>query len=186
MTKINKISIAAILGFTVIAIMVAVAWSTVASNALATEDESFVNEALPAETEEEANVQEESNEPIANATIEISIELQGLNPDTQIDVEFSKNREFIPHYDIKDKIILQYDGIKIPTYVYTISENVQKITFADSNEDEYSLYVYTPVGFAFDAFSPAEPSGQLTVDTTFTYIYKPYTGNYNLTVRYAL
>ena len=174
-TKINKISLGSLLGVLTIAIFAAVAWSVVAGNAFATEDETTTPElAAPEAQEAPAPEAQPAAEPTNDIT-QFSIKAAGL-PDgvePEIGLFDLEAYEYID-YKLGDYLEIE-SGAEATTKV---DRGIVSLTAKDANH-EYSFTICNPIGY--DNYN-VQPTIKISDKTDIVIQYQEYTGLYGVQV----
>lgn len=167
-TKINKMGLRSLLGIFAIAIFAAVAWTLVASNASAVEDEAEYCNSPNSEiiTEGEYAAEEQQN-----TTYQISFNIQGLDEGDTPSFQLLNHKDPVL-YNLGDKIT--FEGSKSE-----VSYDTDGSWIAVYNEDDGFVFTATNIGYEVDSFGPS-PFPK-TIDNNYDFVInlkkseKPYT-----------
>lgn len=161
---------------------VAVAWSTVAGNAFAIDEEATTGGAIEADASddglvaEDAKNNEEATEAQTNETALVNFRFVGLDTGVMPSYELTKNGEKVAPYDPSDPIIVNIgDSVQIFDREY----NGCDIYIYDETEDiTYNFTVSAPIGYDLIGTTPI--IAEITQNQTFEFSFKKYEGPYKI------
>lgn len=171
-TKLKKFSLGSLLGIFAIAIVAAVAWSVVASNAFAATDEATTPDGTTSE------VAEATTDNDANVVRKISFNIQGLEDGDEATYVLTNEKKEEVAYTLGSKLDLEVDSTS--SVHYTKSQKSPRIE-AGNTSSGYVFLVQVPFGYNFKSFSPGKEP-KLDNDVDFSIILEKVQGKYDLEI----
>lgn len=134
-TKIKRISFTSMMIIFAFAVLIALAWSTVANNAFATDDEAAATDTTNQEfvaNDADQNAEEANAEEQANETCKVSFNVGGVEAGKNITYTLTKDKVLDLSYKIGDKIDF-YKGASVTFLEPTDGFSAIQLVYSDAS-----------------------------------------------------